>query len=764
MAAIRAGLIRYYIHCRTGYNVSGLENAKIRCEIMNRHTSAIFFSLIFTISILASVPRQASAFFQQEDEQKLLLKAQTSLHEQMHFDPEYQRLIQLVRHDRSNTAALADLGMTLIQYDYVDSAETVFNTLFRLDSDNAVGRDGMGLVYFRKGRSAIILYESLKRALGRDNYSKAVAEFRQALQIDPEMHIARYHMAETYLARDGGGDHERAVETMNELIRLEPGFPGAHYLLGRIYYEMEDYPQAERELLEQISIDPGHGPANIYLAYTYFHIDKYQKVTDLYMTGLENLKDVTILEDIYIHMAPIFNKDENNEYFQRTLNDRGGYIAEFWRKKDPNVLTRDNERLIEHLERLDHVRNIYSQKNFRGYDDRGLIYLKYGEPDVKRTDFGRGENVNDNESWLYSSISKYLAFDFVSNGGIYRLVPNLSYASHPPSAAVARRLYNERIDLGGIYAEIGGKASIASEQFLSDLSLFNIYKDEAVAKAPAENLKYSVSAIPIHFPMNLTQFIGSNGKTAVEVYYGIPLDQLDFAGIETGYKSNVLTHMVILDTNYVRLDEMNRTKTINLRSMDEITSRFSIGSEYLELDPGSYLFGFELKQQNPPRLGLYQFNLPVRDFSSTDLMISDLRASSESDQFRVVPIASREELSLNPYPFSSINRQLQLLLYFEVYNLSYGPDDRTSYKVEYSIRNQDEDAGMLKRIGRFLLRRKGEEVAVTQERSGKDNAAYELVSMDVHSINASDALITVSVTDMITGEKVTTTRRVHIVN
>ena len=60
-------------------------------------------------------------------------------------------------------------------------------------------------------------------------------------------------------------------------------------------------------------------------------------------------------------------------------------INAFWVSKDPMRTTEMNERLIEHWERIS-----YSKENFKnepttiyGTDDRGLIFIKYGEPDKK---------------------------------------------------------------------------------------------------------------------------------------------------------------------------------------------------------------------------------------------------------------------------------------------------------------------------------------------------------------------------------------------
>ncbi len=65
------------------------------------------------------------------------------------------------------------------------------------------------------------------------------------------------------------------------------------------------------------------------------------------------------------------------------------FLAElraFWRDKDPTPTTPvTNERLLEHWERIAYARRHFNKgKNtVYGTDDRGLIYVKYGEPDIQ---------------------------------------------------------------------------------------------------------------------------------------------------------------------------------------------------------------------------------------------------------------------------------------------------------------------------------------------------------------------------------------------
>lgn len=58
-------------------------------------------------------------------------------------------------------------------------------------------------------------------------------------------------------------------------------------------------------------------------------------------------------------------------------------IKGFWVERDPTPTTLVNERLLEHWRRISDARDryIYTKRSVYGTDDRGVFFVKYGEPD-----------------------------------------------------------------------------------------------------------------------------------------------------------------------------------------------------------------------------------------------------------------------------------------------------------------------------------------------------------------------------------------------
>src|SRR2546422_710823 len=131
-----------------------------------------------------------------------------------------------------------------------------------------------------------------------------------------------------------------------------------------------------------------------------------------------------------------------------TPGERAAWLDEFWNKRDV-VQARDvGERLAEHYRRW-----FYARHNFRlvrrhrhyditevyrpnqaEFDDRGMIYIRHGEPDrrarflCREPEEPNGEGCAANESWLYRRREGDLVFHFVARGDVqdYKLVESLA--------------------------------------------------------------------------------------------------------------------------------------------------------------------------------------------------------------------------------------------------------------------------------------------------------------------------------------------------
>jgi GWxTD domain-containing protein len=156
---------------------------------------------------------------------------------------------------------------------------------------------------------------------------------------------------------------------------------------------LDTWLQAKAALEAKGESDPDIGIAFIELVTEKKATEYYEQACELYdwsFSQADLKKHKEEIETEIERIAPLLTENEYRawrsdlEKGDPTLNAK---IRNFWIEKDPTPTTRKNERLLEHWERI-----AFARKNFReskntiyGTDDRGLIYVKYGEPDRKKT-------------------------------------------------------------------------------------------------------------------------------------------------------------------------------------------------------------------------------------------------------------------------------------------------------------------------------------------------------------------------------------------
>lgn len=62
------------------------------------------------------------------------------------------------------------------------------------------------------------------------------------------------------------------------------------------------------------------------------------------------------------------------------------------------------------------------------------------------------------------------------------------------------------------------------------------------------------------------------------------------------------------------------------------------------------------------------------------------------------PISASDRFVGKPFPFERIPHAADLGLYFEIYHLAFGGDDQTSYDIDYEVRRETKERGIIRRV------------------------------------------------------------------
>ena len=191
-----------------------------------------------------------------------------------------------------------------------------------------------------------------------------------------------------------------------------------------------------------------------------------------YFHGVVNA-DSTLVAAYRADLAPIATEAELARYDRARGSERATFLEEFWTRRDRVELRRPGERVREHYRRLLYARRHFALTVFRRFyggrdayrsgsgelDDRGVIYVRHGEPAARLRPFVFG--LMPNETWRYDRADGDLllhfsaGYDEAGGGDLYdyRLVESV-LDLHGAAGAPVDQLLLSRETLSPVYGRM----------------------------------------------------------------------------------------------------------------------------------------------------------------------------------------------------------------------------------------------------------------------------------------------------------------------
>jgi predicted Zn finger-like uncharacterized protein len=108
----------------------------------------------------------------------------------------------------------------------------------------------------------------------RHEYAQAIAQYGEALRLNPRSAVAHAGLAQVLLASH---DYEQALQESNEAIRLDATLARPYVYRGRIYDHRTDRVRALAQFDEAIRLDPKLAPAYAYRGLTHADLGKHEE-------------------------------------------------------------------------------------------------------------------------------------------------------------------------------------------------------------------------------------------------------------------------------------------------------------------------------------------------------------------------------------------------------------------------------------------------------------------------------------------------------
>ena len=101
----------------------------------------------------------------------------------------------------------------------------------------------------------------------------------------------------------------------------------------------------------------------------------------------------------------ILPKEEKKIFLELPKKERGSFIEEFWKRRDPDPETEENEFRDSYINRIKKANELFTVGQSGYLTDRGMIYVLFGPPDnVYKSQIFIKRSGYDQEVWFYSRI------------------------------------------------------------------------------------------------------------------------------------------------------------------------------------------------------------------------------------------------------------------------------------------------------------------------------------------------------------------------
>ncbi|MBX2818341.1 MAG: hypothetical protein KTR29_01630 [Rhodothermaceae bacterium] len=548
----------------------------------------------------------------------------------------------------------------------------------------------------------------------------------------------------------------------------------------RLNGDLEDADKLLGDLLKK-NLDIAAQPLLLSKARIYYGLDKAEIAQSYVLQAIDTIEDEVSARLFLEDVKYILSDEEINRY--TTIDQPHAYrqfFSNVLEKRNPTRADKVDLRLQVHYERLIEAESIYAQyepresfrvikrternqtadRDFpRAYwlngeiGDRGLIFIRHGKPDDIAASVT--ENTEFIESWRY--LNPDLVFHFEGHSGLGVLIPSL-----PNNIDVleAREIW------GGGYAllsqSLRRKQSLAgtSRSRTNDLDIIN-YNNELFDQGiedvgsglTTDRYVWPGELKHINLPYMVSSFRTEDKKTRVDIHFAIPIGDAIEGADPVPERLTLDVGFAVHDTMWNALHKQLELRAITPANYHKDDSAIDLVQFIASSD--SYHVNLHVGIDEVQRKGSYLFGYRVPDYTSEELMLSDIIPAS-----RILPAEeegryTKNGLDIFANPGRGFDRKNPLSLYYEVYNLTYGSDDRTSYTITYTLEEQ-------KNRKRIFRRKQNLALSLTVEREGTDRTAIEYSELDVSSVKKGAYDLKVTITDKHSGYSVTNYREIAL--
>jgi GWxTD domain-containing protein len=402
-------------------------------------------------------------------------------------------------------------------------------------------------------------------------------------------------------------------------------------------------------------------------------------------------------------LLAVANDSALTEFDQNSGQRRVAFLRRFWGQRDRSALLSDGERLREHYRRI-----YYARKNFQlvstrrhydiveryrsgsqDYDDRGVIYVRHGEPSQRASYNAPG--IQANESWQYTRADGDLVFHFLALEDVqdYKLVESLfdilgfggalALRADRDNALNAGRLNDlllTREKFSPIYSRLLSAGNAGAQRYFNEERLLGRRSIAVGTRTDSYELTY---ARRLKLEADVVVAGHDSAGSLLHVAYAIPGFALHEVPTQTprGHLYPVRLRLSVFDRAGRAIAAVDTTRLF--MSRDPVPSNeHLVGQLQVPVVPGDLVYRLGIEQGDDNGIILASDTITAGDFSGNVFELSGLILGSREANLTWRPTLA-DTVWFNP--LGRYRRTSPMELYYEVYGLAEGSTVKTEVLI-----------------------------------------------------------------------------------
>ncbi len=362
----------------------------------------------------------------------------------------------------------------------------------------------------------------------------------------------------------------------------------------------------------------------------------------------------------------IITGDERKAFKALTTDEeRENFIENFWRRRDPDPDTEENEYREQYYERIAYANEHYASGIPGWKTDRGRIYITFGKPDSVEShpsggnydrpsyEGGGSTTTYPFETWFYrhlDNVGEGIEVEFVdpTGTGEYRIARSPNEKDALATVPGAGLNTSEQLGLSNKGDRIGGNGQQQNYQREQDSPFRRLEILTAMQRPPQVKFSDLQSAAgdsgvidnnPLNFDMRVDFFRQSDERVVTAFTIQASNKELAFdsvGGIPTA-RMNIFGKIQAVSGKRSGIFEDSVTTSATASELTEAKDRKSIYQKAIALTPGTYKVDVVVRDVVSGNKGIRSIGFTVPKYeenkldTSTLILASTLRSTTERD-------------------------------------------------------------------------------------------------------------------------------------